>query len=272
MHPFRSVLSLVFVAAVLGACSGLGDVPSGRRIGVFRLTHTPDGDHVSTTAFGEFYQDQGASALLPNSKIVTDTCNNPVDFSDLPTPPAVLAFLSPGDSVLVTSSASPLWKDYLKPQVDTVTAGLVFTYNLATGDTIPYAAHSLISFTVPGAASGMSPGTLPLLLAEPIAFTGTIDTATADSLHVTWNSAGVGDSSAVDVALIYDLNAGHPLQVFCVFKDDGDQWVNRNVLFGWRASNSHKVRLTRYRTLFQATTNQLLFGLSEYRVEKTTFP
>jgi len=262
----HSLFVLLGAAVTVGCSNSLWDIPGSRRTGIFTVIKTPQNSETYTASVvGEFYTDNGQLGVLPNARSATDSCYPPVTFSDSVPAPTVLPFLNAGDSVtLQTGSAIA----YLKP--DTINS--VITYVKRGIDSIPYVPGGVMSFSVPGASGGMSAGTLDLKIAEPIAFTITDPGRNNDSLVVAWNYAGQGDSSAVTAFFQYNLGNASQSEIFCIWPDRGERWVPANLLTGWRGSSTHRVQGARFRTQFLTNGDQLLYGLSEFKVQKTTFP
>jgi hypothetical protein len=258
------VVALPFLAGCANPFRG-SDLPTSRRLAVFRMATIPSGSGFVTRPVGEFFRDKGTFTLI-DSRGAPDTCDIE-NYSSNPGTPAVLDFLNPGDSV-PAQAVSVI--QYLKQNP----VEGVITLVLPPGDSLAVASGGQVTFTLMGTGTDFGAGSVTAKVAEPVAL-GPVDTnpsaASSAVLPLTWTPMG-DDSSAVIIQLEYGTSGILSKQIFCVLLDDGAFDVSQQFLSGWRNATDRRAEITRFRTAFSGQGDQALFVTSSYNAIKTTFP
>lgn len=266
MRVLLGLFAIVIIAAA-SACSGY-DIPKSRLLGVFNVSDTSNGAGgyvVKPTAV--FWN--ASNSVLPYSVNVADSCIDALYVAPDTGHAMLTGQLDAGSPItyqtdLAVGSMTP----------DTV-PGLI-TYR-QHGSGVLHTPGANITFTIPGAAGGFPASAQTAITAKRLVL-GPIDPNPPDSLHLTW-LIGQPGLAAVNIYLIYTTTGTSPKtrQIICNLYDDGDAWVPKKTLTGWKVGSTttpgQRVRAFRWITTYSnAPNNSLLLTISEFDTLKTTLP
>jgi len=264
MRVYFCLLAAVVIFA--DAC-GAGSPPTSRPLGVFNVVDSSNGaGGYVVKPTGVFWS--ASNLTLPYSGNVPDSCVDTVYFPPVVDTATLTNQLDAGPQV---SFQTDLGTGVMTP--DTIPGKLIsYQYH---GPGVPHTPGADIIFTIPGAAGGVDAATQHMVTAKRLVL-GPVDTAPADSLHLTW-LIGQPGLAAVNIYLIYATATSSILnrQIFCQLYDDGDQYLNVFISKKWKnaAQTQQKVTAFRYVTTYTTGSNNLLLlSISKFDTLRAPLP
>jgi hypothetical protein len=267
----RVVRSLSMVSlTVLAGCKLSSDLPTQHLIGLFEVEAFPTADgNFATKPYGIFFNQvtNGGTIRLPDSHFVIDSCRDQ-------------AIPTAQDSVIAgfphVDAGSPV-----EVQIDNNTAAMVPDTTLTaviyelTGDSMPIAPGSRVTFRVPGATNGFPASSITTTMSNGYAL-GNIELHPQDSLTIVWSSpAGPGSGILLELKYASDSTRVFPdREIYCAFTDDGEGVVPQELATLWDKA-PESPRIAQAQRWVTTVDNGHDFGLvveTRLYTRKTTFP
>jgi hypothetical protein len=200
---------------------------------------------------------RGALNSVPNASITTDSCNDGL-YTGSGNTLTNVTFLDAG--VPVTTTIGTRSPDELPRNAS---VGEI-TYELPSGQTIPYTPGDSVLLTVPGAVGGFAASTIRAKTAEAFTIDPVDVPSGGEAIQLRWTPSQ-DPRSALILELRYNPTGGaNPTrELLCAFADDGIDSISFNKHQPWSAgaSSARQVVATRLRTSYTNTSSGALLGV-----------
>ena len=242
----RRPVAVVSLLAALAACnSDDPQIPRENYALIFTDARELPGGGYVTLPVANFVNSQ--QLVFDFSTNPADAClEGPYDPEQEGSDLGRLEFLDPGD---VTAAVGDTQRS-LQLVVDEEETE---SWQVATGDGLPFTPGDTLTFTASGSTDGFPSFAIRARSAEAFTFTPPTVPADGQPVVLNWTTTGVRPGSAMLVSLRYRTTSTGPLtrQVFCEMVDDGSFSVPSQYVTFWRQSDSTATAMSRWRTEYK---------------------
>jgi hypothetical protein len=274
-RPLRSRSSkwgwaaVLLASTVVVACEGSVTIPGTNQQWGFitvAAAKTPGGVY-KTAPIGQFFR--GVINGVPNAEIRFDSCIPELAYSPTGEIVSGVTFLDAGDQITAqfgSGAPDPL------PRLTSATST---TYQVPSGNYLPYTPGDSIIVKIPGATAGYPASEIHGKTAEPFTIDPIVPPAGTETIQLHWTPATDGNSAMI-LSLRYAPPGGSTInrQLLCSFHDDGADSIPFRQHRYWSDEDVplREVVATRLRTSILSRTDGVLEILSRFQVPTPLLP